>query len=57
MSSGHAPTGLHVRLRHARLQDEDGRGVFLIASLADRWGMRYEDVGKTIWAEQTLTAA
>ncbi|WP_187285544.1 SpoIIE family protein phosphatase [Streptomyces sp. ME109] len=45
------------RLRHARLQDEDGRGVFLIASLADRWGMRYEDVGKTIWAEQTLTAA
>ncbi|MEU4093226.1 SpoIIE family protein phosphatase [Streptomyces sp. NPDC026673] len=45
------------RLRHARLQDEDGRGVFLVASLADRWGMRYEDVGKTIWAEQTLTAA
>ncbi|WP_443077310.1 ATP-binding protein [Streptomyces sp. NBC_01689] len=39
------------------MQDEDGRGVFLIASLADRWGMRYEDVGKTIWAEQTLTAA
>ncbi|MFG2302214.1 SpoIIE family protein phosphatase [Actinacidiphila glaucinigra] len=45
------------RLRHARLQDEDGRGVFLIASLADRWGTRYEDVGKTIWAEQMLTAA
>ncbi|MFJ4470842.1 SpoIIE family protein phosphatase [Streptomyces sp. NPDC089424] len=45
------------RLRHARPQDEDGRGVFLVASLADHWGTRWEDVGKTIWAEQSLTAA
>ncbi|MDX3095085.1 SpoIIE family protein phosphatase [Streptomyces sp. ME19-03-3] len=42
-------------LRHARLQDEDGRGVFLVASLSERWGTRYEDTGKTIWAEQSLT--
>lgn len=52
--SDDADTAPH--LRHARLQDEDGRGVFLVASLAERWGTRYEDTGKTIWAEQTLTA-
>ncbi|MFF4974149.1 SpoIIE family protein phosphatase [Streptomyces sp. NPDC001083] len=44
-------------LRHARLQDENGRGLFLVASMTRHWGTRYEEGGKTIWAEQSLTAA
>jgi anti-sigma regulatory factor (Ser/Thr protein kinase) len=42
------------RLRHARTTDEGGRGLFLIAHLADRWGTRYTDDGKIIWTEQTI---
>ncbi|WUD71350.1 SpoIIE family protein phosphatase [Streptomyces sp. NBC_00510] len=41
-------------LRHARLQDEGGRGLFIVASLTRHWGTRYEETGKTIWAEQEL---
>ncbi|WP_037762725.1 SpoIIE family protein phosphatase [Streptomyces sp. 142MFCol3.1] len=43
-------------LRHAATLDEGGRGLFLIAQLADRWGTRYTPDGKTVWAEQLLTA-
>lgn len=42
------------RLRHARTTDEGGRGLFLVAQLARRWGTRYTDRGKIIWAEQNL---
>ncbi|MEV5428008.1 SpoIIE family protein phosphatase [Streptomyces sp. NPDC052701] len=42
------------RLRRARLMDEGGRGLFLIAQLAHRWGSRYTCSGKTIWTEQQL---
>lgn len=35
--------------------DEGGRGLFLVAQLADRWGVRYTGEGKVIWAEQSLT--
>ncbi|MFB8103747.1 SpoIIE family protein phosphatase [Streptomyces sp. NPDC056007] len=42
------------RLRHARTTDEGGRGLFLIAQLARRWGTRYTHQGKIIWAEQNL---
>ncbi|MGW7530220.1 SpoIIE family protein phosphatase [Streptomyces sp. NPDC054783] len=41
-------------LRHAATMEEGGRGLFLVAQLADRWGTRYLPAGKTIWAEQTL---
>ncbi|MFI8191587.1 SpoIIE family protein phosphatase [Streptomyces sp. NPDC085946] len=44
------------RLRRARLMDEGGRGLFLIAQLAHRWGSRYTSTGKTIWTEQRLTS-
>ncbi|MFJ9348297.1 SpoIIE family protein phosphatase [Streptomyces sp. NPDC101237] len=37
-------------LKHARTVDEDGRGLFIIASLADNWGTRYGPDGKTVWA-------
>ncbi|MFE7955713.1 SpoIIE family protein phosphatase [Streptomyces sp. NPDC057413] len=42
------------RLRHARSTDEGGRGLFLVAQLAHRWGVRYTPEGKIIWAEQEL---
>ncbi|MFF7472319.1 SpoIIE family protein phosphatase [Streptomyces sp. NPDC008092] len=44
-------------LRRARLSDEGGRGLFLIAELTQRWGTRYTMTGKTIWAEQALDVA
>ncbi|MFE7392227.1 SpoIIE family protein phosphatase [Streptomyces sp. NPDC057582] len=40
-------------LRYAAMTDEGGRGLFLVAQLADRWGTRYTDTGKVIWSEQT----
>ncbi|MFB6612697.1 SpoIIE family protein phosphatase [Streptomyces sp. NPDC056367] len=42
-------------LRHAATTDEGGRGLFMIARLADTWGTRYTPTGKTIWAGQTAT--
>ncbi|MFD3451930.1 SpoIIE family protein phosphatase [Streptomyces sp. NPDC058691] len=39
------------RVKHARTIDETGRGLFIIASLADQWGTRHHARGKTVWAE------
>ncbi|WP_406481578.1 SpoIIE family protein phosphatase [Streptomyces sp. NBC_01615] len=41
-------------LRYAATTDEGGRGLFLVAQLAERWGTRYIPAGKVIWAEQSL---
>ncbi|MEU6218876.1 SpoIIE family protein phosphatase [Streptomyces sp. NPDC047022] len=41
-------------LRYAAMTDEGGRGLFLVAQMADRWGTRYTPTGKVIWAEQPL---
>ncbi|MFE9724867.1 SpoIIE family protein phosphatase [Streptomyces sp. NPDC005794] len=42
-------------LRQAASTDEGGRGLFLVAQLAERWGTRYtDDGGKVIWTEQLL---
>ncbi|WP_407287339.1 SpoIIE family protein phosphatase [Streptomyces sp. BP-8] len=41
-------------LRYAAAEDEGGRGLFLVAQLAQRWGTRYTPGGKIIWAEQAL---
>ncbi|MFB7292396.1 SpoIIE family protein phosphatase, partial [Actinacidiphila glaucinigra] len=41
-------------MRHARTTDEGGRGLFLIAQVAERWGARYGRGGKTVWSEQPL---
>ncbi|MEU6159291.1 SpoIIE family protein phosphatase [Streptomyces sp. NPDC047130] len=46
------PSQAQPHLRRARMSDEGGRGLFLIAQLADRWGSRYTAGGKTIWTEQ-----
>ncbi|MET9382704.1 SpoIIE family protein phosphatase [Streptomyces sp. NPDC002928] len=43
-------------LRRARIFDEGGRGLMLVAQLTERWGTRYTGTGKTIWTEQPLPA-
>ncbi|MER5432271.1 SpoIIE family protein phosphatase [Streptomyces sp. NPDC002588] len=43
------------RLRRARVSDEGGRGLLLVAQLTQRWGTRYTGTGKTIWAEQPIS--
>ncbi|MFF9197688.1 SpoIIE family protein phosphatase [Streptomyces sp. NPDC014779] len=50
------PSATHPRMRRARLTDEGGRGLFLVAQLTTRWGSRYSRTGKTIWGEQELPA-
>jgi PAS domain S-box-containing protein len=44
-------------LRRARVFDEGGRGLLLVAQLTQRWGTRHTPTGKTIWAEQPLPSA
>ncbi|WP_371482903.1 SpoIIE family protein phosphatase [Kitasatospora sp. NBC_00315] len=41
-------------LRYAASTDEGGRGLFLVAQFAERWGTRYTGTGKVIWTEQPL---
>ncbi|MFF9498804.1 SpoIIE family protein phosphatase [Streptomyces sp. NPDC014656] len=43
-------------LRRARIYDEGGRGLLLVAQCTARWGTRHGREGKVIWAEQTLPA-
>ncbi|MGP3979610.1 SpoIIE family protein phosphatase [Streptomyces sp. KR80] len=43
-------------LRRAAILDEGGRGLFLVAQFAERWGTRYTPEGKIIWTEQPLRA-
>ncbi|MFE6364751.1 SpoIIE family protein phosphatase [Streptomyces sp. NPDC057806] len=50
-------TSTSPHLRRAHVTDEGGRGLFLVAQLSRRWGTRYTDRGKIIWAEQPLDAA
>ncbi|MFJ2606920.1 SpoIIE family protein phosphatase [Streptomyces sp. NPDC087425] len=44
-------------LRRARIFDEGGRGLLLVAQLSSSWGTRHTPTGKTIWAEQSLPPA
>ncbi|HET9173421.1 MAG TPA: SpoIIE family protein phosphatase [Actinospica sp.] len=43
-------------LRRARILDEGGRGLMLVAQLTTKWGTRHTLTGKTIWTEQALGA-
>ncbi|MEU9731333.1 SpoIIE family protein phosphatase [Streptomyces sp. NPDC048002] len=47
-------TSTSPHLRRAAFTDEGGRGLFLVAQMSRRWGTRYTDRGKIIWAEQAL---
>ncbi|MGW7364554.1 SpoIIE family protein phosphatase [Streptomyces sp. NPDC054841] len=53
----HDTSSTAPRLRHAATTDEGGRGLFLVAQLAQAWGTRYTTDGKVIWAECALDAA
>ncbi|MER6086032.1 SpoIIE family protein phosphatase [Streptomyces sp. NPDC001833] len=44
-------------LRRARVFDEGGRGLLLVAQLTARWGSRQHARGKIIWCEQSLSGA
>jgi hypothetical protein len=41
-------------LRRARIFDEGGRGLLIVAQLTERWGTRHSGNQKTIWTEQPL---
>ncbi|MFC4532747.1 SpoIIE family protein phosphatase [Sphaerisporangium dianthi] len=41
-------------LRRARVFDEGGRGLLLVAQMTQGWGTRQTTSGKTIWCEQAL---
>ncbi|MGV9271363.1 SpoIIE family protein phosphatase [Kitasatospora sp. NPDC003701] len=43
-------------IRRAQDTDEGGRGLFLVAQYAQRWGTRYSSRGKTIWTSQSLSS-
>ncbi|WP_328354012.1 SpoIIE family protein phosphatase [Streptomyces sp. NBC_00445] len=45
------------RMRHARLSDEGGRGLFLVDQLSARWGATRVSTGKVVWFEQPLPPA
>ncbi|MFF8790701.1 SpoIIE family protein phosphatase [Streptomyces sp. NPDC015125] len=47
-------TSASPHLRRAATTDEGGRGLFLVAQFAQRWGTRYTPNGKIIWTEQAL---
>ncbi|WP_019359652.1 SpoIIE family protein phosphatase [Streptomyces sp. AA1529] len=47
-------SGTSPHLRRASTTDEGGRGLFLVAQFAQRWGTRYIPGGKVIWTEQQL---
>ncbi|MEU5340447.1 SpoIIE family protein phosphatase [Streptomyces sp. NPDC020766] len=44
-------------LRRARVFDEGGRGLLLVAQLTEHWGTRHNREGKVIWAEQLIPAS
>ncbi|KUO19252.1 SpoIIE family protein phosphatase/ATP-binding protein [Streptomyces dysideae] len=43
------------RLCRAKATDEGGRGLFLVAQFAERWGTRHTRDGKVIWTELSLS--
>ncbi|MEV7993930.1 SpoIIE family protein phosphatase [Streptomyces sp. NPDC086077] len=45
------------QVKHARTIDETGRGLHIVATLADQWGTRYQPHRKTVWAEQPTGAS
>jgi anti-sigma regulatory factor (Ser/Thr protein kinase) len=47
----------NVRLRALDQTDPGGRGLRVVASLADRWGTRPSQSGKTVWATMQTTHA
>lgn len=51
------PTIDDVHTPAANEQRLGGRGLFVVASLSDRWGVRPSHPGKTVWATITRSTA
>jgi len=49
-------SGTTPHQRRARVYDEGGRGLHLVAQLAERWGTRHARHGKTVWVELNESA-
>ncbi len=47
----HDGTDVVPRMRRANLNAEHGRGLQMVASLTDRWGVRPTATGKSVWCE------
>ncbi|GAA5023933.1 SpoIIE family protein phosphatase [Streptomyces siamensis] len=47
---GDSGTG-RPRLRHSGALDDSGRGLQVVHKLTTRWGVRWTDTGKSVWAE------
>lgn len=53
----HDPNGPQAHVTAAPQLDEHGRGLQLIAMLADTWGTERTDVGKSVWIELAAAGA
>jgi signal transduction histidine kinase/DNA-binding response OmpR family regulator len=47
----HDGTNVVPRMQRTNLYAEHGRGLQLVASLTDRWGVRPTETGKSVWCE------
>jgi hypothetical protein len=47
-------TTFRPRRRRAENEDEHGRGLQIVAMLADRWGSRTSGAGKSVWFSRAL---
>ncbi|MEU7742906.1 ATP-binding protein [Nonomuraea sp. NPDC049158] len=50
-----SPTTPH--LRHAEDDDQSGRGLHLVETLAIRWGVHGDEAGRTVWVLLHLASA
>ncbi|MFC4784374.1 SpoIIE family protein phosphatase [Nocardioides sp. MAHUQ-72] len=50
----HDRASYEPRKQRPGVQDEHGRGLQIVAALADRWGSRPTEVGKTVWCVLSL---
>ena len=49
----HDHASYEPRKQRPDAEDEHGRGLQIVAALADRWGTRPTDGGKTVWCVLT----
>jgi anti-sigma regulatory factor (Ser/Thr protein kinase) len=45
------PSSTSPHLKRAHHEDEGGRGLFIVAQVGRRWGVRFTGSGKVIWTE------
>ncbi|MDQ0907418.1 serine/threonine-protein kinase RsbW [Streptomyces canus] len=45
-----------IRIPDATPESEHGRGLLLVAALADDWGVRERDSGKVVWCDFAIRA-